>query len=250
MHRIINQAFYKGDSGGGTGGTSRQNRANTPSGVNYEQFMAMSEDAKYKFISEVINNLNITVPEHVDESDLSKFMYAIGLNNKPQIVADSELDKIEGKDLYRTVYNPQTPPPYSTDILDQIRYGDYTRIGGSGSLFHGRAIYFATDYKTSAYYGYGEAKPVMMRAKISKNANIISEYDLMDIVFNDKTIRNITKSEDAYGLYALAHGIDGWRAHQPPDGEFVMIVNRGALVASSATKSIKKKDVQKGAWHK
>jgi hypothetical protein len=136
------------------------------------------------------------------------------------------------------------PPPSSDAILDQIRNGDYTHMSGSGGSAHGRAIYFATDFTDSTDYGRGERNPQVMRAKINPGAKIVSEstlYNQMNSKGMDARYRStvnfgkkVVRDTDSMALYALSQGIDGWYSNT-----YTMMVNRGALTASSQSKSIK-----------
>ena len=175
----INLSFHKALSGRRRKGN---NKISTPSGVTYEQFFAMSDDDKADFVFDVINNPNIVVPDYLDKSATSKVMYALGMNNKPQVVSDSELDKMSGEDLYRSVYDSSKNDISGTEILDQIRYADYTQLSSSGGSVHGRAVYFATNFEDSMYFSLYGDNPVMMRAKINPNAKIMSEKKLTNLV--------------------------------------------------------------------
>ena len=228
----------RGRSGLGGGGGGGNVRPSTPAGIDYQQFMAMSEQERFQTIDDIITNPNIQVPAYLDGSDTSKVMYALGMNNKPTVVSDDQFDKLPGKDLYRTVYDSPNPPPYSADILDQIRTGDYTQLSGSGGSAHGRALYFARDdFSESAYYGMRGSNAKVMRAKINPNAKIVSERTLRSQMaakgFSSKT----RSAADDYALYALSQGIDGWHS-----GNYTMMVNRGVLTASSKNKSIRPAD--------
>ena len=247
--KIILQ-FHKANSG------RRLRKSLPPAGVTYDQFMQMSDEDKADFVFNVINNHNIIVPDYLDNSVTSKVMYAFGMNNKPQVVSDSELDKIKGKDLYRTVYDIPDSPISSTEILDQIRHSDYTQLSGSGGSVYGRAIYFATDFERSAMFGIEETNPVMMRAKINPNAKMIEVHNLSNMSTNSKFIQKLqahikgdyTKdfSNDWMSLTALANGFDGWRV--TPYGtknDYVMIINRRALTVSSKSKKVD----NEGSWY-
>ena len=165
------------------------------------------------------------------------------MNNKPDVVSDAQLDQMQGREIFRTVYERYNMPPPSSDaILDQIRNGDYTQMSGAGGSAHGRAIYFATDYSDSAIYGHNEKNAMMMRAKLKPTANIRKETSLRRQMNNDLTWQNsrlqrqLTNkwSDDDMALYAIAHGIDGWY-----DNTYTMMINRGAMTASSRNKTIK-----------
>ena len=218
--------------------------ATTPSGVTYAQFMQMSDAQKYSTMDQIINDPNIKVPPYLDGSVTSKVIYALGMNNKTTVVDDATLDSMQGREIYRTVYEQGTmPPPSSADVLDQIRNGDYTQLSDSGGSAHGRAIYFATDFGASASYGTYERNAMVMRAKINPSANIRSQGSLQgqmmsDTVWNNSAIArqarsNSRMSRDSMALYAISHGIDGWYSNN-----YTMMVNRGALTASSLNKRI------------
>ena len=146
---------------------------------------------------------------------------------------------MQGREIFRTVYETGVMPPPTTDmVLDQIKNGDYTQMSGKGGSAHGRALYFATDYTDSTVYGQGERNPKVMRAKLNPNANIRSENSLSHQMMQDSTWKNTIHGRtqgksDAIALYAISHGVDGWYS-----GTYTMMVNRGAITASSQNKKI------------
>ena len=232
----------RGASKSGGGGAANK-PANTPSGMTYEQFLAMPEDQRFDALKDIVENPNIVVPDYLDKSVTSKVMYALGMNNKPTVVDDATLDTMPGRDIYRTVYElPGMPPPSSDAIIDQIRTGDYTQLSGKGGSAHGRALYFATDYYDSAVYGHGEKNAQVMRSKINPNAKMVSESNLRNQMqtksvnpkFNNLANHPRVDSRDRQSLYAISQGIDGWYS-----GTYSMIVNRGILTASSQAKTIR-----------
>lgn len=224
--------------GGGGGGSAR---ANTPSGVSMDQFNQMSMDQKVQTINNILNDPSITVPHYLDNSDTSKVLYALGMNNKPTVVDDATLDSMQGRELFRTVYERGSmPPPSSQMIADQIRNGDYTQMSGSGGSAHGRALYFATNFGSSASYGNSERNALIMRGKLNPNAKIANEGNLFNSSNREwQTFqRNLSSSgninsRDHKALFAMSKGYDGWYS-----GNYTMIINRGALTMSSQNKSI------------
>lgn len=227
---------------GGGGGTATP--ANTPSGITYDQFMQMTEQQRFQVMDDIISNPNIKVPDYLDSSDTSKVLYGLGINNKPTVVSDAQLDAMQGREIFRTVYEQGTMPPPSSDaILDQIRNGDYTQMSGRGGSYHGRALYFATDFTDSTAYGQGEQNAMVMRAKINPTAKIVSETNLYNQMrskgFNPKT----SSSYDNVALYAVSQGIDGWYS-----STYTMMVNRGALTASSQNKTIRSGRGYASSW--
>lgn len=236
-----------GGTGGGAGAGGNAGGANTPqnqpspttspSGITYDQFMQMSDAQKYQTINDIIFDPNIQVPSYLDGSQTSKLMYALGMNNKPTVVSDAQLDTMQGREIFRTVYNANSTVT-SDMILDQIRNGDYTQMSGSGGSAHSRALYFATNFADSAAYGRYESNPMVMRAKLNPNARIRSETSLTRQMHSDVNWRNsqIARNahySDALSLYAIAHNVDGWYS-----STYTMIVNRGNMTASSQNRRI------------
>jgi len=239
-------------AGGNSSSGTAANSATTPSGITYTQFMAMSDSEKFQTMDDIISNPNIQVPDYLDDSVTSKVMYGLGMNGKPRVVSDSELDNIDGTELFRTVYEKGTiPPPSSDGILDQIRNGDYTQMSGSGGSALGRAIYFADDFVESALYGDAEKNAMVMRAKVNKNAKIADYDTLQKAMVNDSAFTEYrhkyrmssSKYKDSVSLYAIAKGYDGWnRRHN------YMLLNRSALTVSSQNKRINTQGNDKD-WH-
>ena len=225
----------RGSSKAGGGG----GKGKTPSGYTIDDFNKMSADEKIDTLNNIIADRNIKVPAYLDDSDTSKVLYALGMDKKPTVVSDDALDKMQGREIFRTVYEDAScmPPPSSTDITDQIRNGDYTQLSGKGGSAHGRALYFATDFKDSALYGSGEKNPVIMRAKINSNARMADEHQLYVHMRNDNKFDNniFTSSHaDKTALYALYSGYDGWYSNYG----YEMIINRGVITTSSKNKQI------------
>lgn len=228
-----------GSSGGGGGGGGA--KVNTPSGITYDQFMQMTDDQKYDTMNAILNDASIQVPDYLDGSDTTKFIYAIGMDSKPDVVTDAQLDSMTGREIFRTVYESGVMPPPSTgDVLDQIKTGDYTQMSGKGGSAHGRALYFATNFYDSASYGYGERNAQIIRGKLKSTANIRGESSLRNQIVSDtlwqskRVASSYSSRADNMALYAIAHGIDGWYS-----GSYTMMVNRGAITFSSQNKTIR-----------
>ena len=196
----------------------------------------MSPDERYDLINTVLNNPNIKVPSYLDDSTTTKFMYAIGMDNKPKVVSDNVLDNMPGVENFRTVCDSLTPPPYTRDILNQIKTSDYTQLSSVGGSVHGRALYFADNFEESAKYGYGDKSAQIMRVKINPNALIVTEKALSKQMRADKSFMKKSKSltkEDKIALYALSQGMDGWKDAK---SGYTMMLNRGAMTVSSTNK--------------
>ena len=225
-----------GRGSSGLKGSSKGGGApSTPSGVNMAQFQAMTPQQKIQTINNILADTNIQVPPYLDGSDTSKVLWALGMDNKPNVVSDSALDSMQGIEIFRTVYDTSSPPPYAQDIWDQIRTGDYTQLSGKGGSAHGRALYFATNFGDSAVYGQGEVNPLISRSKINPSAKIMTERKLQSLISSDPLSSSINARNwaDRQALYALHLGLDGWSS-----GTYTMIINRGILSMSDTNKAI------------
>ena len=208
-------------------------------GVAFNKFEKMTDDEKADVIDKA---LSTGVPMFLDDSGLQRFTYFTGMSDKPKVVSDSQLDKMKGEELFRTVndaYNSKKDIGYSsTDIAKQISEGDYTMYSDSGGSAHGRGIYFANNYRDSSYYGSGKNAKTM-RAKITGGRSI-SESQL-NSDYNSATRRGDKLAlackkaggTDGRNLYALAKGYDVIKA----SGSYRVVLNRRALTVSSTIKN-------------
>ena len=205
-------------------------------GVAFDKFQQMTDDEKADVVTDA---LNTGVPVFLDDSGIQRLAYFTGLSDKPKIVSDDQLDKIQGQDLFRTVhdaYNKKTDIGYTAnDICKQVRDGDFTMYSDSGGSAHGKAIYFADSFTGSRSYMDTRKNNLMMRAKIT-SGKTISESTLHSN-FSKARSRGDKLALACRGdanLYALAKGysavIDtGW-------SKYHMVLNRGCLTMSSTTK--------------
>ena len=206
-------------------------------GVPFDQFEKMTDDEKADV---VIKALGVGLPMFLDNSDIQKLSYYTGMSEKPQVVSDSQLDKMKGTEIFRTVndaYNSSNDIGYTAnDICKQIAYGDFTMYSDSGGSAHGKAIYFASNLGSSKVYGNG-SKAVTMRAKIT-GGKVITESSLDNMYHRalsrgDKLAVACSQASDSrsrVNMYGLAKGYD---VKTSDYGDYVMVLNRRALTVSS-----------------
>jgi hypothetical protein len=202
----------------------------------------MTDDEKAAAID---NALDEEVPTFLDDTGLQRIAYSLGINGKPTLVTDAQLDKIAGTSLYRTVHNAYLKGKdlgfSAQEICDQVRAGAFTMYADSGGTAHGRGIYFADTYSGSTIYQVGRASDnLVMRAKYAPNARIIAESTarngmLSEISRGTKLGKAISRADPAsrMAIYALAKGYD---AIQDSGSGYNMVINRGALIMSTTTK--------------
>lgn len=241
-----------GGAGGGGGGvlprTVNQVTPPTPQqvangnvlpggGVAFDDFMNMTDDEKADVVDTA---LQTGVPIFLDDSGLQRFAYFTGMSGKPNVVSDSQLDKMSGHELFRTVndaYDARKDIGYTAnDIVKQISSGDFTMYSDSGGSAYGKAIYFASSVSSSA--GYAGRGATMMRAKITGGKSI-SDSAARQAYHNaysrgDKLAVACSKAgyDSASNLYTLAKGYDVITT-----SDYHMVLNRKCLTVSSKTKT-------------
>lgn len=209
-------------------------------GVAFDKFEKMTDDEKADVVDQA---LKTGVPMFLDDSGLQRFAYFTGMSDKPKIVTDSQLDSVNGTEMFRTVnnaYDRSKDIGYSSkDIADQITNGDFTMYSDSGGSAHGRGIYFATNYNDSSVYGNRGQNPKTIRVKMTsdkviKESQLSTDYNKA-LQRGDKLAVSCSKAggTDGRNLYALAKGYDVIKAGWSP---YVVVLNRRALTASSTVK--------------
>lgn len=214
----------------------------TPSAFSqqYDDFMKLSDDNKADAISQAIKQ---GVPMHLNnQSDFQKFIYNMGLNDKPDVVDDATLSAMKGVDLFRNVnsnYNAKTDVGFTADqIAKQVQAGSKTYVSSGGTAVYGSGIYFGDSYTSSGAYGNTRGnvkKTAVMRAKLNSNAKIISYNSATQGV--SKEIRSGSKlgkmlSKVSYdsqaSIYAMAKGYNVITSGHG----YYNILNRNAITMS------------------
>lgn len=211
----------------------------------YNNFFKMTKDQIADTIDKMIK---LDIPDHLANNDFQKFIYNIGLNDKPQIVDDKTLDSMNGVEIFRTVnnvYDSKHDISYSADqIIKQIQLASTTRVSDNGGSVYGRGIYFADNKTGSSVYGNTRGdvkKTAQVRAKLNNNANIITysrAYNGVNSEINSGTkLGKILKkcdSDSRVSIYALTNGynvISNGRG-------YYNILNRNAMTMSKSIKAI------------
>lgn len=213
--------------------------------VDYNSFMAMSDDDKADVISNAVNQ---GVPDHLSQSDFQKFIYNSGLNDKPDVVDDATLDSMNGTELWRTVnnvYDRGNDISYSADqIAKQIMAGRVTRTSDNGGSVYGRGIYFADNKSDSTMYGNTRGnvkKTAQVRCKLNSNAKTINYYSAISGASSEvtkgtklgKALKNCDRESQA-SIYAMAKGYNVITSGHG----YYNILNRNAVTMSKTISSI------------
>ena len=209
-------------------------------GTDYNTFMAMTDDQKADVIANAVKQ---GVPSHLSQTDFQKFVFNSGLNDKPDVVDDATLNKMNGTEIFRTVnnvYDRQNDISYNADqIAKQVIAGKVTRTSDNGGSVYGRGIYFASSKSDSTAYGstYGNVKKTaVIRAKLNNNAKVgdyftLSSDCVREMRSGSKLGKTLAKcdSNSAVSIYAMTKGynvISNGRT-------YLNVLNRNAITVSS-----------------
>ena len=214
--------------------------------LDYQKFMDMSEDEKVDAMSAANDE---GVPLHLADTSLQRILYNMDLEDKPSIVDDATLDKMQGTEFFRTVnYVDRTRTRNdigfkAPGVARQVMESDFTRLGAGGGTAHGEGLYFSDSYRESQS-GYGRVMnnvnaTCTMRAKLNSNAKVIKKYNASNGVQNE--INNNTKlgrllkkvdSDSRMAVYGLAKG---YNTLEVGNGYYV-VWTRNAMTMSSKLK--------------
>lgn len=216
-------------------------------------FQKMSSDEQAQVIQDALRE---DIPSFLPDNSLQRLAYYLGGDNKPEVVTDSQLDKIPGADIYRQVAGVRLQKfnvNYSSaDIANELIYGEHTQYSNSGGSVYGRSIYFGADYSeiqngfgvnNSNRTRSGGRDSTLIRAKVDPKARGMQDTQLSracsrEISSGSKLGRVLQRCDGASrtAIYALAKGIDYSYSQYGGRRDYHMIYNRGCLKVSSRTK--------------
>ena len=213
--------------------------------ADYNAFVGMSDDEKADVITSMITQ---DVPDHLSDTDFQKFIYNIGLNDRPDVVDDATLNKMKGTEIFRTVnnvYDRQNDISYTADqIAKQVQAGRVTRTSDNGGSVYGRGIYFADNKTDSSMYGNTRGnvkKTAIIRAKVNSNAKTVDYYSASagaraEIKSGSKLGKALKKcdSQSAVSIYAMAKGYNVITSGHG----YYNVLNRNAITMSSSINPI------------
>lgn len=217
----------------------QQQQAPQSMSASFNQFMSMTDDQKADVITSMTQQ---GVPAHLSDTDFQKFIYNVGLNDKPQLVDDATLNSMAGTTMFRTVnavYDRKNDISYRADeIAKQIQSGRITRTSDNGGSVYGRGIYFANSRGASTAYGSTRGdvkKTAVVSMKLNNNAKVISYNNVHKGVMAEKASgsklgKALSKVDghSAESIYALAKGYNVIDA----GNGYYNVLNRQAITMS------------------
>ena len=232
-----------GGRGGASGLAPAPKAPATPSGLTLSDVQAMDDDALHDFL---INVNNTDTPDFLNSHHLQKMIYALGLNDKPEIISQKEFDDMTinapfgsaAPILYRTVNDTTTPDGVSMSakqIQQMFTDGKLTYVGNG---IHGDGLYFSDSKSGSLLYGTpGKASLISGvlngKAKIITEKALKSEYDKF-VKAHPRSRKALgfarkNSSHDSYSQFALLRGYNVIVSKQWGNENYYTVLDRSVI---------------------
>ena len=215
----------------------------TPSGLTLADVQQMDDDGMHDFLIGVDKT---DMPAFLSDLHLQKMVYALGMNDMPEIVSDSQMQTLIANGaipLYRTVNDTTvTGIPFTAkDICDMLIEGDTTYMGKG---IHGDGLYFSDSLSGSKAYGNNTSKT--MTAVFNNKARPILErtlkrqYDTF-IKTHPRTRKALgfarsKSSHDSLSQFALLQGYNVILSGQGGGETYYTVLDRSILTMTKTLK--------------
>ncbi len=176
--------------------------ATPPLGVTLAQLQGMDDQQLHDFLIKV---QSVDIPAFLSDHHLQRMVYALGMNDKPEIVSQKQFDyetSFAGGHtaIYRTVNDTSVGGNTFTadDICDMLTDGDLTYHGAG---MYGDGLYFSDSLSGSKAYGWNNPRTV--GAYLNSKARPISFSKLQKEY--DAFVKTHPQTRKALG-FAKSHG--------------------------------------------
>lgn len=216
------------------------NSGPAPTGVTQADLAKMDDKELHDFLIDV-NKTDI--PAFLNQIHLQRMLYAMGMNDKPEIVSQQEFDDMTVnapfgsgmKMLYRTVNDTTINgvPFTSDDCCDMLTDGDLTFVGNG---IHGDGLYFSDSLSGSKMYGNSTGKTVAAvfnsKARVVDERKLQKEYDSF-VKSHPQTRKALgfarsKSSHDSLSQFALIRGYNVISSDQYGE-TYYTVIDRSAL---------------------
>ena len=195
----------------------------------------------------LINVQSVDMPQFLCDSHLQRMIYGLGMNDKPQIVSDKQLNamvKQGAVPIYRTVNDSddavQGISMTSDDICDMMTDGSLSYVGRG---VHGDGLYFSDSKRGSKLYGNPGQNPKTLRAVLNPaKARAISESSLQSaydafVKSHPRTRRALGfakehSTSDSMSQFALLMGYNVITTKVGYNETYYTVIDRSALIMS------------------
>lgn len=220
------------------------NTAPAPTGVTQADLANMSDQELHDFL---INVNKTDIPSFLNQNHLQRMLYAMGMNDKPEIVSEQEFDDMTvnapfgsgAPMIYRTVNDTKVNgvPFTADDCCDMLTDGDVTFVGNG---IHGDGLYFSSSLSGSKAYGNSSMRTVAAvfnsKAKIISEQKLNKEYDAY-VKSHPQTRKALGfarahSSNDSKSQFALIRGYNVISYKQYNGEVYYTVIDRSALTMS------------------
>lgn len=218
-------------------------QATQPS-LTLDQFQQMNATALVNYLRGLGSNVTMPGIEELPECDTQRLIYDLGLNGQPQVMKDSDFQKLSGTTMYRGVHDLTdghgTIIATSDGVVNDTLYGQYSRIGAG---MYGDGYYFGGRSTASSYAGGGRDARVMQMKLDTSRARTISYSSLQRMYRNESSavrnaisrmsvVNNDWPGEGGMAAYAL---YKGYNVITEPGRGFVIPIDRSVMIMSDKT---------------
>lgn len=187
-----------------------QSPSGTPSGYTLADVQKMDDQQLHDFLIDVDKT---DIPDFLNQHHLQKMVYALGMNDAPEIVSQKEFDDMTvnapfgsgAPVIYRTVNDTVVNgvPLTANDVCDMLTDGDTSYMGNG---VHGDGLYFSSSLQGSKMYGNSSSSRTV-GAVLNSKAKPISEGNLKKLY--DSFVKTHPQTRKALG-FAKQHG-SSWK---------------------------------------
>jgi hypothetical protein len=214
-----------------------------PSGVTMADLAKMDDKELRDFLVGVDK---VDIPAFLNSHHFQKMTYALGLNDKPEVVSNAQLQRLIANGataVYRTVNDTRVSGVdfTATDICDMLIDGDLTYHGNG---IHGDGLYFSDSLAGSRAYGNTTRKT--MTGVLNSNARVVSESKLQSeydsyVQTHPQTRRALgfaksKSSHDSMSQFALIRGYNVITSGGGGGETYYTVLDRKALTMTRTLK--------------
>ena len=225
---------------------AQQNAVQTASGL--QRFATLSDQQQ----ADMVNKAKTAkaVPGFPDTL-YQKFVMANGLDAKPKLVTDAQMDAMPGKDFYRGV-NARTADAADKIVMNTLMH-DYTFFSDSGGSALGRGIYAMQDLNSDVrLYGSSSGVNNIMRFKLDSDAKTISISDARMLYAKElasgsrlgKALTGVYE-KDGMSIVAAAKGYAAITRDHSGGNTWINILSRDKMSVSMQYHRVTPNDIKK-----
>lgn len=234
--------------GGGNRGNANQNQQNNPmpntqnNTVNPNGITNTVMNMNPQQLLQAVQNAQATrIPSSMglSNSEFQKFVYSLGGDGSPNLVADDVLDSNKGQDLFRIVHDANLNNV--DEMVLQMMGDNNTYFSDSGGSAYGRGIYTYNDLSAdiSAYGTNGRQRDAVMRFKLNSNARVVDYYTIASQYYQSSLSKQFRDSESGISVYALSKG---YNVIKGGGGSYYNVLSREAVDMSTTFHRVNAQD--------